>query len=40
MDWGNHRYQYRLKDELVGSSLAEENLEILGDEKFDTRQKV
>lgn len=40
MDWSNHKYQYRLRDELVGSSLAEENLEILVDEKFDSSPKV
>ncbi|OWK59284.1 Sodium-coupled monocarboxylate transporter 1 [Lonchura striata] len=39
MDWGNHKYQYRLKDELIGSSLAEEIFEILVDEKFDRVRK-
>lgn len=39
MNWGNHKYQYRLKDELIRSSLAEENLEIVVDEKFDRARK-
>lgn len=39
MDWGNHKYQYRLKDELIGSSLEGENLGILVDEKFDMSHK-
>lgn len=37
---GQSQIRYRVRDELTGSSLAEENWEILVDEKFDASQKV
>ncbi|KAJ7404617.1 Sodium-coupled monocarboxylate transporter 1 [Willisornis vidua] len=39
MDWGNYQYQYILRDELIESSPAEEELEIMVDEKFDMSQQ-
>ena len=35
MGQGNTRYQYRLRDEGIGSSPEEKNLELLVDEKLD-----